>query len=231
MRACAQGDNDVEVYVGLKKIVVTYDDETESALWTDEVCSEDYCDQCKRACQRSSMVAIVALLTSLPQVTTDLVRARAASDLNCQVIASLLRAQTMGHVPWLTLEPCDCVAVVSMIGMVPTTMRVRACGGGTGFLRSGQKITGVLTGLIGTLGILSALGVYLDGCYRNLPDNIVFGDVVEADVMWELGPGFICLVAATCIRPINFFVHLLTPTPSHKRRSMHESLLRASSGV
>ena len=98
VHACAQGDHDVEVFVGLKKIVVTYDDETESALWTDEVCSEDYCDQCKRACQRSSTVAIVALLTSLPQVTTDLVRARAASDLNCQVLISLL-----GHSQWTEL--------------------------------------------------------------------------------------------------------------------------------
>jgi hypothetical protein len=89
----------------------------------------------------------------------------------------------------------------------------------------------VLTGLVGTLGILSALGVYMNGCYRNLPDSIDLGSAVETDVTWELGPGFICLVAATCIRPINFFVHLLTPTPSHKRRSMHESLLRAPSSV
>jgi hypothetical protein len=99
----AQGEHDVEVYVGLKKIVVTYDDETESTLWTDASCSDDYCDQCKRACQRSAMVAIVALLTSLPQVTTDFVRARAASDLNCQVMGSL-RPQSMTQLSCLTTE-------------------------------------------------------------------------------------------------------------------------------
>lgn len=70
-----------------------------------------------------------------------------------------------------------------------------------------QKVMGVVTGILGTLSSLSSLSAYADGCIHNLPTY----DATGASISYHFGPGFACLLLATLLKPIDVFVHLVTP--------------------
>lgn len=79
-----------------------------------------------------------------------------------------------------------------------------------------QKIMGMFTGIVGTISTLVALSAYADGCYRNLPDY----DEDDNQIKWQLGPGFSCLLVATLLKPIDFFIHLLMPVEKPEDQSV-----------
>ena len=77
--------------------------------------------------------------------------------------------------------------------------------------RNCEKTMAIITGFIGTATTLVALSVYADVCGRELPDKIL-----TRDISYEIGPGFVCLLVATILKPIDVIVNLLTPVPCHK---------------
>ena len=66
---------------------------------------------------------------------------------------------------------------------------------------------GCLTAVLGFITTLATLGTYVDNCSKLLPDETSLGD----DIDWVMGPGFVCLLVATLIKPIDLFVHLIVP--------------------
>ena len=149
------GESDtVEYFVGLYEVVVLVDHgEDVEIRWDDKDCTDDYCQDCKNACNSAISTAIIALITCFPTLQTDLQRSTVKGDLNC------------------------------------------------------QKFMGMFTGLMGAFSTLIALSTYADGCYRNLPDK----DPIGSEIVWYLGPGFVCLLVATLLKPIDFLIHLLMP--------------------
>lgn len=73
-----------------------------------------------------------------------------------------------------------------------------------------EKSMALITGVVGTLTTLSALSVYADVCGRQLPDDIF----LYSDIDYEIGPGYICLLIATLLKPVDVIINLLTPVPS-----------------
>jgi hypothetical protein len=65
----------------------------------------------------------------------------------------------------------------------------------------------MLTAVAGFFGTLFSLSSYVQGCSKELPDRSDGGDSID----WVMGPGFICLLIATIIKPIDFFAHLIVP--------------------
>jgi len=99
--------NDHKIYVGLSSFVVCEDGSNcESYEWNSDTCPSNvdttnatssvnstgvdtssagsYCSDCETACQSTYMVAIMALVTSIPQLTTDIQRSTIEGDVNCQ---------------------------------------------------------------------------------------------------------------------------------------------------
>lgn len=74
--------------------------------------------------------------------------------------------------------------------------------------RNCEKTMALITGFIGTLSTLLALSLYADVCGRQLPDT-----VAGNSISYELGPGFICLLVATLLKPIDVVINLLMPVP------------------
>ena len=136
------------------EIIVKVDGADEYELeWSEDACTNSYCEDCQDACNAAISSAIIALITCFPTLQTDLQRSTIKGDLNC------------------------------------------------------QKIMGMVTGIVGTLSTLIALSAYADGCYNNLPENDGAGD----EIVWELGPGFTCLLVATFLKPFDFLCHLIVP--------------------
>lgn len=75
--------------------------------------------------------------------------------------------------------------------------------------RNCEKTKSVIMGTIGTISTLLALSLYVDVCARELPNTIM-----SQSVDYELGPGFVCLLVATLLRPFDVVLNLLTPVPS-----------------
>jgi hypothetical protein len=162
--------DDSEYFVGLYEIIVKTKGYGEVELqWSDGDCPNSYCEDCQDACNSSISSVIIALITCIPTIQTDLQRSTVKGDLNC------------------------------------------------------QKIMGMFTGLMGTISTLIALSAYADGCYRNLPDN----DGAGNNIVWELGPGFSCLLVATLLKPIDFLIHLLMPVEKPAEES--EDLTKSAS--
>jgi hypothetical protein len=87
--------------------------------------------------------------------------------------------------------------------------------------RNCEKIFSVITGIIGMITTLVALSVYTDVCGRNLPNN-----VLGQDVEYELGPGFVCLLLATLLKPFDILGNLLMPViPEEESKEIKSSLL------
>jgi hypothetical protein len=72
--------------------------------------------------------------------------------------------------------------------------------------RNRVKVPTLVTGIIGTVTVLIALSTYSKVCHDNLPHEIG-GESID----YMVGPGFICLLVATLLRPINIIVNLLMP--------------------
>jgi hypothetical protein len=77
--------------------------------------------------------------------------------------------------------------------------------------RNCEKTMALITGFISTLSTLLALSVYADVCIRQLPET-----VLAKDITYELGPGFVCLLVATLLKPIDVIINLLTPVPDRQ---------------
>lgn len=69
-----------------------------------------------------------------------------------------------------------------------------------------QKFMAMFTGIMGSLSTLIALSSYVDGCYRNLPSS-----VAGVEVDYRLGPGFICLLVPTFLKPLDVVINLFMP--------------------
>ena len=80
-------------------------------------------------------------------------------------------------------------------------------------------------GVTGTISTLLALSIYADVCARELPDHIL-----SQSVDYELGPGFICLLVATLLMPIDVFINLLTPVPQRGNTSSNPDGKQPASG-
>lgn len=65
----------------------------------------------------------------------------------------------------------------------------------------------MLTAILGCVGTLFALSSYLNDCNRELPERTGAGVSID----WGVGPGFVCLLVATIIKPIDFFAHMIVP--------------------
>ena len=142
-----------KLWIGLSEVIYEQDGATTSLLWDDHDCVFDYCHQCKNACASTYNAVIVSLVTSVPQLLTDIQRSTRRGDLNC------------------------------------------------------QKVMGVVTGIIGTLSSLSSLSLYANGCLNNLPTSDNLGD----SITYSFGPGFVCLLLATLLKPFDVLVHFVTP--------------------
>lgn len=82
-------DTDVTIHVGLAGFAhcTTQGDNDEDCgfmKWDHADCNQGYCQDCKDACQATFSVAIIALITSVPQFLTDLQRSTIEGDVNCQ---------------------------------------------------------------------------------------------------------------------------------------------------
>lgn len=72
--------------------------------------------------------------------------------------------------------------------------------------RNFVKVSSIISGIIGTITTVVALSVYTDVCWQNLP-NTVLGQTIY----YELGPGFVCLLVATLLKPSDILGNLLMP--------------------
>ena len=158
-------DGGGEVFVGLNKIVLDSDSgNTQSAEWKGSQCDDfesfsegdNFCEDCKVACDSSIGTAVTNLITSLPTIVTDIQRSTRKGDLNC------------------------------------------------------QKNMAIITGFISFFSTLIALSSYANGCYRNLPDKFL-----GQDVRYELGPGFVCLLASALLKPIDIIINIFMPVSPH----------------
>ena len=52
------------MFVGLKSYVIEIDGKESSQKWSDTDCKQDFCDECKSACEATEVAAIMALVTS-----------------------------------------------------------------------------------------------------------------------------------------------------------------------
>ena len=97
-------------------------------------------------------------------------------------------------------------AIINLVTCLPTLMTDLQRSTAKGDLNC-QKFMGMLTGFVGFISNLSSLSAYANSCFSNLPSQDPLGD----DIVFRLGPGFVCILIATMLKPIDFFVHLLTP--------------------
>lgn len=74
--------------------------------------------------------------------------------------------------------------------------------------RNCDKTMALITGFISTLSTMIALSLYADVCGRQLPDT-----VAGKNITYDIGPGFVCLLVATLLKPIDVVINLLMPVP------------------
>lgn len=80
---------DASFFVGLEKVVFTFDGNEKSFLWSDDQCDSflesgsDACDECEAACGRVVTVVAMNFLVIAITITTNAKRSTAAGDLNC----------------------------------------------------------------------------------------------------------------------------------------------------
>jgi hypothetical protein len=86
--------------------------------------------------------------------------------------------------------------------------------------RNCEKVFSLVTGVIGTLTTLIALSAYSKVCGYHLPDEIG-GQSID----YEIGPGFVCLLVATLLKPIDVIVNLLMPVLPPDDSQINNSLV------
>lgn len=82
--------NDFKLWVGLSEVIYEENGVTTSLLWDEHDCVYDYCHDCKDACASTYNAVIVSLITSLPQLLTDIQRSTRRGDLNCQKVMGVV---------------------------------------------------------------------------------------------------------------------------------------------
>jgi hypothetical protein len=107
--------------------------------------------------------------------------------------------------------------IINLITCLPTLMTDLQRSTAQGDLNC-QKFMGMLTGLVGFISNLSSLSAYANSCYNNLPSSDASGE----DIVFRLGPGFICILIATLLKPIDFFIHLLTPVADKEKLALDD---------
>jgi hypothetical protein len=73
-----------------------------------------------------------------------------------------------------------------------------------------QKFMSILTGVVGTATTLSSISLFLDGCFRHLPEYSVDGRIIS----YSFGPGLICILVPQILKPLDVLVNLFTPVGS-----------------
>jgi len=78
-----------------------------------------------------------------------------------------------------------------------------------------QKTMGVVSNIFGFITSFSSLMSFHSACYANLPSELETSHGTFP-IDWSLGPGWICLCIAVCIKILDGCVHLIVPTPSQR---------------
>lgn len=78
-----------------------------------------------------------------------------------------------------------------------------------------SKFMSILTGIIGTITTLSSISLFLDGCFRHLPEETIDGRTIE----YSYGPGLICIIIPQILKPLDVLVNLMTPVSSQRMPS------------
>lgn len=80
------------------------------------------------------------------------------------------------------------------------------------------KNMAMITGCISFFSTLSSLASFAEGCYANLPSELVGTGTVGMDITidWSLGSAFQCLLAATVLKGIEMLLHVMLPAPRGK---------------
>lgn len=73
-----------------------------------------------------------------------------------------------------------------------------------------HKSMAIVLGFISLFTSIVSLASYSNGCYPNLPETF-FG----RDVSYEVGPGFVCLLAACMLKPVDILINILMPVCPH----------------
>ena len=82
-----------KIWVGLSEVIDEQSGVVTTLLWDEHDCIYEYCHECKDACSSTYNAVIVSLVTSVPQLLTDIQRTPRRGDLNYQ--------QVMGGVTWI----------------------------------------------------------------------------------------------------------------------------------
>lgn len=97
------------------------------------------------------------------------------------------------------------VAIVSLATTIPTITTDIQRSTRRGDMNC-QKFMGIFTGFLGLFTTLASLSAYADGCYNNLPVELI-----GHNISYSLGPGFICLLVATLLKVFDIIVMIFTP--------------------
>jgi len=97
------------------------------------------------------------------------------------------------------------VAIVSLATTIPTITTDIQRSTRRGDMNC-QKFMGIFTGFLGFFTTIASLSAYADGCYNNLPDELI-----GHNITYSLGPGFICLLIATVLKVFDIVVMIFTP--------------------
>lgn len=100
-----------KLWVGLSEVIYEQNGITTSTLWDEHNCVYDYCHQCKDACGSTYNAVIVSLITSLPQLMTDIQRSTRRGDLNCQKVMGVVTGMigTLSSLSSLSLYADGCL--------------------------------------------------------------------------------------------------------------------------
>jgi fluoride ion exporter CrcB/FEX len=104
---------------------------------------------------------------------------------------------------------CDAtipVAIINFLTSLPTISTNLKRSTREGDLNC-SKFMALLTGIIGTITTLSSVSLFLDGCFRHLPEETSDGRLIS----YSYGPGLICIVIPQILKPMDVLVNLLTP--------------------
>eukprot|EP00038_Savillea_parva_P014510 m.216277 g.216277 ORF g.216277 m.216277 type:complete len:310 (-) comp28257_c0_seq1:179-1108(-) len=75
---------EVDVYISVSAYAFNANGNTSAVRWNNADCQVSQCDNCKNVASSTISVAIIAFITSVAQVATDLQRSSLEGDLNCQ---------------------------------------------------------------------------------------------------------------------------------------------------
>ena len=79
-----------KIWVGLSEVIYEQSGVVTTLLWDEHDCIYEYCHECKDACSSTYNAVIVSLVTSVPQLLTDIQRSTRRGDLNCQKVMGVV---------------------------------------------------------------------------------------------------------------------------------------------